>query len=167
MQEDIIKRNIVFSIYPNANGYGFVFMENARKLIDFGVTRINPINNTIVLNRIKKSINYFRPSIITTVDPSGKSSRTGSRVRKLIKKIEHYAKVENLPLSIISRDNIRETFQIFGSVTKYDISQTLIKAFPELDRKLPNKRKLWTSEDRNMAIFDALSLAITWYYLND
>jgi hypothetical protein len=167
MKNSSIKRRIVFSIYPDANGYGFVFMENARKLIDFGVIRINPINNAIVLKKIVKAIDYFKPSIVIILDPNGKSSRTGLRVINLIKKIAQYANNVNLSVSTISRDQIRDTFQIFEAVTKFDISQTLIKAFPELERKLPRKRNLWTSEDRNMAIFDALSLAITWYYLND
>ena len=43
------KRKIVFSVYPNANGFGFVYMENARKLLDYGAVRINPISNRKVL----------------------------------------------------------------------------------------------------------------------
>ena len=26
----------MFAVYPNANGFGFVYMENARKLLDYG-----------------------------------------------------------------------------------------------------------------------------------
>ena len=167
MQELTNKKKIVFSIYPNANGYGFVYMENPRKLLDFGIVRINPINNTRIMERIKKSLLFFKPAIVITLDPTGTSSRTGNRVKRLIKQIEGYAKIENLNISTISRDQIRDIFQVFGVTTKHEISQALVKEFSELERMLPRRRKLWTSEDRKMAIFDALSLALSWYYLYD
>ena len=160
------KSKIVFAVYPNANGFGFVYMENARKLIDFGAVRINPISNRKIMERIRQSIDYLRPSIVIVQDPEGKSSRTGNRVQKLIKKILALAEELKLKTVQYSRDQIKEVFEQFGATTKYEISQILIKEFVELERKLPKKRELWTSEDRNMAIFDALSLALTWYYLN-
>lgn len=162
-----VKMNVVFAIYPNSNGFGFVYMENVRKLIDFGAVRINPISNRKVLERIKKSFDYFRPTLVIVLDPESNSSRTGNRVRKLIQKITSYAEEEKLPVVQYSRDQIRDVFEQFGVVTKYEISQWLLTEFKELETRKPRERKLWTSEDRNMAIFDALSLALTWYYLND
>lgn len=159
------KFQIVFAVYPNANGFGFVCMENARKIIDFGSVRFNPISNWSVLKRIRQSISYLKPSIVIVQDPVGKSSRTGSRVRLLVKKIVLLSREFDLRVEQFSRDQIREVFEEFGAKTKYEISQVLIKEFAELETKLPKKRKLWTSEDRNMAIFDSLSLAIAWYYI--
>jgi hypothetical protein len=167
MTNEIKKNNIVFAVYPNANGFGFVYMENARKLIDFGAVRVRPLGNKRVLEKIKQSINYLRPSIVIVQEPEGKSSRTGNRVKSLIKNIVILAKETNLKVVLYSRDQIRNVFEQFGAITKYEISQVLIKEFTELEDKLPKKRRLWTSEDRNMAIFDALSLALSWYYLEN
>lgn len=161
------KNNVVFSIYPNANGFGFVYMENARKLLDYGAVRINPISNRRVMERIQKMIDYFRPSIVIVLDPESKHGRAGDRVKKLVTKILDYAKDEKLPVMQYSRDKVRDVFEQFGAFTKYDISQVLLKEFDELEMRSPRVRQLWASEDRNMAIFDALSLAITWFYLND
>lgn len=158
---------IVFAIYPNANGFGFVYMENARKLLDYGAVRISPISNRRVIERIKRSFDYLRPSIVILLDPEGKTSRTGNRVRKLINQIVGYAQEEKLSVVQYSRDRIKDVFEQFGAVTKYEISQVMLKEFKELEMKSPKERKLWTSEDRNMAIFDALSLALTWFYFND
>jgi NAD-dependent DNA ligase len=158
---------IVFAVYPNANGFGFVYMENARKLIDFGAVRINPISNRRVIERIRRSINYLRPSIVIVQDPESKSSRTGRRVKQVIKNVLVLAEELKLKTEQYSRDQIREVLEQFGATTKYEISQVLIKEFVELERKLPKKRELWTSEDRNMAIFDALSLALTWFYIHE
>lgn len=167
MTTSIVKNKIVFAIYPNANGFGFVYMENARKLIDFGAVRINPISNHKVLERIKKSFDYFRPTLVISLDPDGNSSRTGNRIKKLIQKIVVYAEEEKLPVVQYSRDQIRDVFEQFGVVTKYEISQCLLTEFKELETRKPRERKLWTSEDRNMAIFDALSLAMTLFWIKD
>lgn len=167
MNIDHLKRQVIFSVYPNARGYGFVYMENQRKIIDFGTVRLHPINNSRILERISKALKFFRPSVILTLDPEGKSSRVGKRVRKLIEDIEKLTANENLPIYKVSRDQIREVFFQFGATTKYEISRALITEFKELEQRLPEKRELWTAEHPNMAIFDALSLAIAWYYLND
>ena len=161
------KNKVVFAVYPNAHGFGFVYMENARKLIDYGAVRINPISNRKVLEKIKHALDYFRPSIVILLDPEGKSSRTGDRIKELIMKIVAHAAEMNLPVMQYSRDQIKGVFEQFGATTKYGISQVLLKEFTELEAKSPKERELWTSEDRNMTIFDALSLAVTWFYLNE
>ena len=104
------KTNIVFSIYPNANGFGFVYMENALKLIDYGVVRVNPICNIKLMQRIKRSLEYLRPSIVIVQNPEGKSSRAGNRVKRLVDQIVAYAATENLPVTQYSRDRIRDVF---------------------------------------------------------
>ena len=167
MSETKEKLTIVFAVYPNARGFGFVYMGNPRKLLSYGAIRVNPISNGESMDRIKRSLDYLRPTIVILQDPDGKFSRTGSRVRRLIKRIVKYAINENLTVVQYSRDQIRDVFEQFGATTKYEISQLLVTEFQELELKSPKKRKLWTSEDRNMAIFDSLSLALTWYYLNN
>lgn len=161
------KFKVLCAIYANANGFGFVYMENARKLIDFGVVRINPISNRKVMARIRQTLEYLRPSIVIVQDPEGKSSRTGNRVKQLIEWIIAYATEMNLTVVQYSRDQVKEVFEQFGATTKYMIAQVLLTEFKELQMKAPKERKLWMSEDRNMAIFDALALGVTWFYLND
>lgn len=161
------KTNVVYAIYPNANGFGFVYMENARKLIEYGSVRINPISNRKILDRIKKSIAYFRPTILVLTDPDCKSSRTGKRTRRLVDRIMDYAQSEKLSVEQYSRDQVRDVFEGFGVRTKYEISQFLLTEFKELEPKRPKERKQWVSEDRNMGIFDALSLATCWFWLNE
>lgn len=160
------KPKIVYAVYPNANGFGFVYMNGPRNLLDFGVIRINPICNFRLLNKIKDSIEYFKPTVIILLDPEGNSSRTGNRIRKLLEKITGYSKQKNLQIAHVSRDQIRDVFENFGVITKYEISQWLLSEFKQLETRRPKERKLWTSEDRNMAVFDSLSLAITSYWLN-
>ncbi|MBK8296862.1 MAG: hypothetical protein IPK91_06200 [Saprospiraceae bacterium] len=159
------KSKIVYAIYPNANGFGFVYMSGPRKLIDYGIVRMNPICNFRLLDKIKDSITYFKPMVLILLDPEGKSSRTGNRIRSLISRITAFAKNENLHVAHISRDEIRDVFENFGVTSKFEISQWLLTEFKELETRRPKKRKLWTSEDRNTGLFDALSLAMAWFYM--
>lgn len=167
MTQSTHRRNIVYALYPNANGFGFVYLENPRKLLDYGAVRINPISNRKVLERIKRSFDYLRPSIVIIQDPEGKASRVGRRVRRLIDKIIVLAAEENLQVIQYSRDQVRDVFEQFGAVTKYEISKVLLAEFKELELREPKKRKTWESVSHNMPIFDALSLALTWYWLTD
>lgn len=166
MLQEETKFKVVCAIYPNANGFGFVYMENARKLIDYGVVRINPICNRRLMERVRKSLTYLRPTLVVLQNPEGKHTRTGKRVMQLVEQIEAYAVEEGLPVVKYSRDQIREVFEQFGAVTKYEIAQLLLTEFKELEQRAPKKRSLWVAEDRNMAIFDALSLTMTCFYHN-
>ena len=77
------------------------------------------------------------------------------------------ANAEKLKVILYSRDQIRDVFEQFGAVTKYEISKVLLTEFKKLELREPKKRKTWESESHNMPIFDALSLALTWYWLTD
>lgn len=167
MTQSTQRRNIVYALYPNANGFGFVYLDSPRNLLDYGAVRINPISNRKVLERIKKSFDYLKPSIVIIQDPDGNASRSGRRVNRLIDKIIAMANAEKLKVILYSRDQIRDVFEQFGAVTKYEISKVLLTEFKELELREPKKRKTWESESHNMPIFDALSLALTWYWLTD
>lgn len=166
MEITIEKINIILAIYPNANGFGFAYLENARKQVGFGSVRYNPVDNKSIMVRIKKMIEEFPPTQLVLLNPEGKFSRTGFRTKQLIKEIISFAESEKLPVSQYTRDQIRDVFSP-KHVTKYQIAEHLLTEFKELETYRPKERKLWMPEDRNMAIFDALSLALTRYYLND
>jgi len=161
------RKNIVYAIYPNANGFGFVYLDSPRNLLDYGAVRINPISNRKVLERIKKSFDYLKPSIVIIQDPDGNATRSGRRVHRLIDKIIALANEEKLKVVLYSRDQIRDVFEQFGAVTKYDIAKVLLTEFKELELREPKKRKTWESESHNMPIFDALSLALTHYWVEE
>jgi hypothetical protein len=49
--------------------------------------------------------------------------------------------------------------------TKYEIARTIVKWLPQFKHQMPRFRKPWMAEDYNMGMFDALSLAITHFYV--
>lgn len=161
------KSKLVVALYPNKIGFGYCVMENPRKLIDYGSIKITPINNKKVMFRIKKLVDFMLPSFIILQNPNGKHNRTGKRTQRLIGTTKQYAKENNLKLVQYSRDDIRNVFEQFGKKSKYEISHFLVTEFKELKVRAPKIRKVWEGEEHRMAVFDALSLAITHYYLNE
>lgn len=57
-------------------------------------------------------------------------------------------------------DQVRDVFEQFGAVTKYEIAKVLLTEFKELELREPKKRKTWQSESQNMPILDALLCAL-------
>ena len=47
---------------------------------------------------------------------------------------------------------------------KQEIAIAIAEHFPELAPRLPRSRKPWMSEDYRMSIFDAVALALTFFF---
>lgn len=152
----------VLSIYPNQVGFGYAYLDGPTNLIDYGVVGVSPVCNRKLLRRIKKSINYLKPTLILLRDHKTKQS---PRVKRLVKQVIKYCKSNDLEVYQYNRNDIRNVFDQFKAKTKYEIAKTMVKWMPELKPKMPYVRKLWMTESHNMGIFDALSLAMTHYYL--
>ena len=159
--------NVIFALYANGRGFGFACMEGGQKLIDCGVVTVLPVCNRKIMKKLKKLFAYVKPTLVFVQDGNGKYSRTGTRTKRLIKRIISFAKEQNLPTQQYSRDQIRVVFEQFGAKTKYEIAQKIIGGLPELKFYAPKIRDLNTSEDRYMGIFDAVSLVLTHYYLEE
>jgi len=50
------------------------------------------------------------------------------------------------------------------ATTKQEIAIAIAERFPELAPRLPRFRKPWMSEDYRMSIFDAVALALTFFF---
>jgi hypothetical protein len=161
------EQNIILSIYPNTRGFGYVCLESPKNLIDYGIVTIRPICNRRIMKRIKKIVSYFRPVLVLVQDCDKKYSRQGNRIKNLIDNIVAFAKENNIPVVQYSREQIRDVFEQFEAKSKYQIANKIIEWIPELEPRKPKARKLWMSEDYNMGVFDALSLALTHYYMSE
>lgn len=156
---------ITFAIYPNTRGFGFVCLEKSRQLIDYGIVTIRPICNRKVIKRARKFMEYYKPDLVIIQDHECKFTRASKRVIRVLDAIANHAEDKELKVYRYKREQIRDTFSQFSATTKFEIAQILCKEHKELEHRIPKPTKLWMSEDYNMGIFDALSLAYTHYYL--
>jgi hypothetical protein len=155
--------SVVLSLYPNVRGLGYACAEMPKKLIESGVVTVSPVNNGTVMERVRRFIEYYKPTIIFVRDPLP----THKRIAKLAAKIEAHAEKEGMPVYRYSRQQITEVFGTFNAATKYEISQKIITWFPELAIRAPKMRKSYMNEDYNMGIFDAIALIVTHEYLTE
>ncbi len=156
--------NRIISIFPNTMGFGFVILSDSGEIIDYGIVSIHPVNNDVCLKRIKDIISYYYPTALILEDYE--ESYKSERVRKLIDNICFYYK-DDLKIFKYSREQIKNTFDIFGARNKYEISKKISEAYPQLKNKLPEKRRTWEPENYYQGIFDAMSLILTHSYLTD
>lgn len=154
----------MISIYPNTLGFGYVVLNENGEILDYGMVSIRPVHNDKCLDRIHEMVLYYQPRILILEDY--KNSNKSERVRELLKDICEYGK-DSMKILKYSKDQIRNTFDVFGAKNKYEISKKIAEVYPQLNSKLPEKRKPWEPENYYQGIFDAMALVLTHHYLND
>jgi len=154
----------MIAIHPNTAGFGYVILNEKGEILDYGVVSIRPVQNDKCLARIKEIGCYYQPKILILED--SKNSNKSERIKELIERICDSGK-DKIKIYQYSREQIKDTFDLFGARNKYEISKKISEAYPQLKSKLPDKRKPWEPENYYQGIFDALALVLTHHYLND
>jgi hypothetical protein len=164
MTETWSKERRVFAVFPSTRGFGFAIFEGPLRPIDWGVKEVRVTKkNAMSLLKIKEFVEYYQPEVIVVEDYTGEGSRRSRRIRKLIDDVMGLALERNIPVRGYSRAVIRGVFSELGAKTKFEIAQVIADYYPQLEPRLPRFRKPWMSEDGRMSIFDAVSLALTYY----
>jgi len=156
--------NTVLALYPTRYGVAYALFGKPNQMIDFGMGNVQPINNRKVMKRIKAYIDHFQPNVLITRNLEDLRGRKSKRTQALIDAICSEAKQQNLEVHSYSRTQIREVFKEFGAESKYEISHKIIEWFEELKGYEFPVRKKWMAENYNAGIFDAVSLAVVYWY---
>ncbi len=156
---------LTMAIFPNAMGFGYAVMKNALSLEAEGMIREKkrPISNPEVLAKIREKIAYYQPDVL--VVEKVKDNCKSKRIASLLQKVIDYAEENHISIHTYSREDIRFVFSNFNAYTKFEIAQKIRENIPTLKYKPIHKRKPYESEHVNMAIFDAISLVITYFYV--
>lgn len=161
------KQKLALAIHPSTRGFGFVLFEGPKLPIDWGVKDTRVDKNAQGLQKIRELIDFYHPDVIVVEDYAGEGSRRCKRVQQLIKDIKRLAGKNKIKTHSYSRSAIRKTFSQFGAQTKYQIAKKIAAWLPIFALRLPPVRKAWMSEDYRMSIFDAVSLALTFFYTEE
>lgn len=168
MSQSTEKRSshVVLAIFANGRGFGLAVMKNALSLIDAYMVSLKyrPVANKHLLEKLKEKIDYYKPDVVILEEPTGYGSRKGKRVHKFIDSIREHTRSVGLKVFSYSRNDIRFVFSNFNASTKFEIANVICENIPTLEKRRPEKRKYYQSEQYAMSIFDAVSLGITHYY---
>ncbi len=156
----------ILAIDPTTRGFGFAVLEGPMILVDWGVKEAkgSTNKNQHCLSLIETMINHYRPDAIVVEDYDGQDSRRCPRVAELIKGITLLATKRKITIRTFSRSMVRDAFSEVHAHTKHQIAEAISSRFPELVPRMPHFRKCWMPEDYRMNFFDAIALALTYFY---
>jgi len=158
---------LALAIDPTSRGFGYALFEGPQVPLDWGTTEIRSGQDGRSLERAKKLIDHYRPEVLVLEDCSSEQGRRCPRVRTLLGRIEEHARQKQVPVARYPSSRIKEVCSFCDVRNKRQAALRICEWLPELARCLPPERKPWMSEDRRMGIFDAVALALTYYYLEE
>lgn len=150
---------VILAIYTVSGGMGYACIQVPERLLDYGVTKISPSFHGKALARAEKFMEYYRPQVVLLREapehPRSKKSR------KLIEAIGTLAAEMGMESYRYTKEQVTETFEVFGATSKHGIVRKILEFLPELIHRVPKEKKWYEKDDYNMPIFDAVALAIT------
>ncbi|MEP0264189.1 hypothetical protein [Dokdonia sp.] len=154
----------ILALYPNRYGIGYAVFDTPNNLVEYGIGYVQPMSNKKTMQRVKQYIAYYKPTIIITRNINDQNKKS-KRIEKLIDCICKEARLQNFEVHSYTRTQIKDIFLQFGATSKYQISQKIIGWYKQLESYTFPERKRWMTENHNTGVFDAVSLAMTHYYL--
>lgn len=150
----------ILAVSLSTRGFGFVVLEEPKRLVDWGVKTVEGDKNAQCLVKIRRLIEFYDPDILALEDVHAKGARRAPRIRALNEQMQTLASSRRLKVVLVSATKVRERILGRKEGTRYGVAQKVAEAFPkELALQLPRKRRLWTSEDSRMDVFNAAALA--------
>ena len=165
----------ILAIAPSSRGFGYAVVEGYDALVDWGVKEIKKDKNAGAVARLKDMIRLHEPEVFVLEDAGAKGSRRHLRIRALAKRMVALARHLDVPVMLFSRAKVRKAYFADGKGTKDALARIILEKYPDdLSSWMPPRRKLWTSEDSRMGIFEAVALALLvrrttkppWYVKN-
>ena len=153
----------IFALDPTTKGFGYAILETPFRLVDWGLAHVSGEKDSGAGARFEELLDQYRPDIVILEDSAAPGSRRRPRVQKLLGKLQDTARERGIAVHTIPRLAVIECFSSPEKrATKFSITEHLAETFPELAEKMPQRRKIYQSEDERIATFDALALAVTY-----
>lgn len=157
--------NLILAVHLTTRGLAYILFEGSLSPVDWGMKEVRgPRKNARCLARFGRIIARYQPDALVMEDHSGKDSQRSARTRRLYQATEIIARSQGIDVFRYSRRQVRQCFEKVGATTKHEIAQAISQLIPALSHRMPPVRKPWMSEDSRMSLFDATSLAWTFYF---
>ena len=139
---------------------GYAAFELPARLVDFGVTRFKSAEAATM--RLASVLLTIQPSTVILRKISLTSSRNCPGTIAIQRVTRRLARRSAIKVAFVSERKLRAYFGAKGASTRYQIASFLSQEYPELAWRLPRPRKPWETEYRNMSIFDAAAIGMTY-----
>ena len=155
----------VLSIYPSTRGYAFVLFDSPLSPADWGNREIKKdVGSAKCIESIKEMLLRFRPDVLVLEDATERETQRTLRIKRITKALQPATAELSIDIAVVSRQNVRAAFAFFGAVSKQEIAHVIAEKMEAFAPRMPRARKAWQAQDPRMALFDAASRGLTYYY---
>ena len=159
-----LPRDLLLAVVPNTRGIAFTYFEGPLSPVDWGLKETRGAGkNGQSLAALAELITRLQPDVLILDDYTTGHPRRAPRIQRLQKLVVAHAASQAIEVVRYTRDDVRTTFAPAGAVTRYEIAELIAGQVDAFSFRLPPVRKLWMTEDRRMALFDAAALAMTHF----
>jgi Holliday junction resolvasome RuvABC endonuclease subunit len=106
----------------------------------------------------------FRPDVLVVEDIHERETNRTIRLKRICKAIKPAAADLSIDIAVVSRKNVRAAFAFFGATNKLEIASVIAEKIEAFAPRMPKARRSWEGQDPRMALFDAASRGLTYYY---
>lgn len=146
---------------PSRRGLGYCVFDTPRTPVDWGCGDYREDKMAQTLKKVGSLLKLYQPKIIVLENPDDTANRA-DHIKDLITAITEVALKEDVAVRHYSSEEVR---QVFPVANKGKRARDIVKVLPELRADLPPKRQAWNPQHPRMQVFDAVSLILTYFYL--
>lgn len=158
MRESNARQRII-GVSAVGRGIAFAVLEG-NSLLAYGTRGALRGNHERALRAFQDLLDFYRPASVILEDWRHPKAKRHPRVNRLIASLGTGANRRRLRVRFIALNTILQSFGPKSS--KWRIATVLSERFPELQPRLPRKRKAWESENPYLAVFVALAFAVSY-----
>ena len=141
--------------------FGFVVLRDGR-LIDWGSREFPMGGAAKARDKVLTLVDAYPPAVVLTRRTRGVSHSSSIGAALILRSIRTALTRRNTELVVLDRETIKLHFTTLGCRGKYEIAQRLSQSFPELEWRIPKRRRAWDREDHIVPVFDALATAVAF-----
>lgn len=163
--ETLHSKSVLLCFTIRTSRYGYAAFAGPEQLLDYGSGEIvsHETGNAVGVRRARFLFAHFQPDDIVLRWSPHRNAVRRERPSKLVRYIRREAWTRGVPSMFIGGSEVKGAFSTAGRTTQYGIAATLARMFPELQWKLPPKRKNWEPEPRFMIVLDAIAAGIAYW----
>lgn len=153
----------ILAIALRSQRLGFVVVEGSVELIHWGMIFYKGNQDEKMTGAMKRAQTLFirfAPSHVAIERSSAEKALNPENLQSFYLRVRKEASCRSIPVSMFTRSRVRNAYSDFDVHSKGEIAELLVRMFPELQPKLPPKRKNWMPEHFSMPMFDAVALAV-------
>lgn len=149
----------VLAVDPAHRGFGYAVLEEASRLVDWGVAQSRTEIESACLARFSDLVRTYRPDVLVLEDMDARACQRHPHVRGLVRSMAATARAERVRVRRLTWRTVRHHLSC-ADAPRYPLALQLARRFPEIAERLPRPRKPWMSEDPRLRMFNAVALAL-------